>query len=277
MKHAILFCVLLSVSLRLDAQSIFFRASAGYALPLSNSQPVYITGYPYTGGNSSPDDTYMFEVKKASMFSGVRGSLGTGIMFSRIGFDISVTSVFSDVSYSFSGSLGNVYPVGSTTTITQSTRTPLMLMPALFMKLPANRVDIFFRAGPALPLNKKIDIESETIDGSNRYYDRSSVKTRFGVGLAFSAGIEYKITKSLRACAGIDILTMTLKATELNLLEAVNNGTDVLGTKLTFEKQTLYVEDLTNYTFSSDQPRQAQSYTIPFGSKGISVGVLYQL
>jgi hypothetical protein len=277
MKRFILLSLLLLLCQLAYAQKFFIRAGVSYALPLSNSRPLYVSGFPYTGGNVSPEDNAMFEIKKASMFAGIRATAGAGFMFNRLGFDLSVATVLSEVSYSFSNSLGGVYPAGSTTTITQSAKNPLMLMPALFMRVPGKRLEIFLKAGPALPLNKKMYIESETVAGTDRYYDRSVLKTDFSVGLAFAGGAEFKIIKGLRAYAGIDILTMTVKAKEQNLLEAVNNDADVLSSKFAFEKQTIYVDDLSQYSFSSDKPRQAAAYSVPFGTKGITVGFIYEL
>lgn len=246
-------------------------------MPLSNSTPVYLTGFPYTGGNSSPSDAGMYEVKKASMFSGVRASVAAGMVFSRLGFEVAAITVPGEVSYKYSGSLGSIYPSGSTTTITQKAKSPIMIVPSLVMKLPGKKVDIVLRAGLVLPADRKMYVESETIDGGNRYFDRSELKTRFGIGFAFSGGAEYKINNNLRISGCIDILTMTLKAQESNLLKSIVNDNDVTSAKLNYEKSTKYIDDLSGYTFDSSMPRQQLTYAIPFGTKGFSIGITYQL
>lgn len=277
MKRAFVFFISLILCSPATAQKIFFRAGAGYALPLSNSRPVYLTGFPYTGGNAAPDNSGMFEVKKASMFSGTRATGGVGVMFSRIGFEVSASAVLSDVAYSFSGSLGGIYPPGTTTTITQRANNPVVVMPAVVMNVPGKKIDVLLRAGIALPVHRSLFVESETTGGAGRYYDKSELKTNFGIGFAFSGGVEYKLTQSLRAYTCIDILTMTLKAKESVLISSSVDGNDALAAKFPYQKKTLYVDDLTNYSFTSSEPRQQQSYSIPFGTKGISLGLSYRL
>jgi hypothetical protein len=258
------------------AQKFFGRAAVGYGFPLSNSRPVYITGFPYTGGSPDPTDNAMFEIKKASMFSGIRGTAAVGYMFPKLGFEVAVSSVLSEVSHSFSQSLA-IYPAGTTTTVTQSAKYPTLLIPALVMKVPGRTLDVLLRAGIALPVNKKIFIDGETKSDSVNFSDHSELRTRFGIGLAFSGGAEYKITKDLRAFITIDILVMTLKATELKLISATANGQDVTASRYPYQRSTLYVEDPTAYTFDQNQPRQAQAYSVPFGTKGFSIGIFYQL
>lgn len=277
MKHIAALLILLSLPVYGYSQRAFFKVSGGYGLPLSNSTPVYLTGFPYTGGNTTPNDAGMYEVKKASMFSGVRASVAAGMMFSKLGFEVAAVTVPGEVSYKYSGSLGGVYAAGSNTTITQSAKSPLMIVPSLVMKVPGKKIDVVLRAGVVLPAGKKIFVESETIDGANRYFDRSELKTKFGIGFAFSGGVEYKITKKLRASACIDILTMTLKAKESNLVRSFINDNDVMSSKLAYEKSTRYVDDISGYAFDSSKPRQQLTYTVPFGTKGFSLGVGVQL
>ena len=276
MKRLGLISCILLLSASSFAQAFFGRAGVGYGFPLSNSRPVYITGFPYTGSSVSPLDNAMFQVKKASMFSGFTATAALGFMFQKIGFELGVSSVLSGVSYSFSQSLA-VYPPGSETTVTQSAKNPTMLVPALVMRVPGRKIDVLLRAGLALPIHKKIFIDSKTSTDSNNFYDRSELKTLFGIGLAFSGGAEYKITKSLGAYLTFDVLVMTVKARELKLLSAAVNGEDVTATRMPYQKSTIYVDDVSAYTFSSDQPRQAQSYSLPFGAKGVSMGIFYRL
>ena len=276
MKRLGLISCILLLSASSFAQTFFGRAGVGYGFPLSNSRPVYITGFPYTGSSVSPLDNAMFQVKKASMFSGFTGTAALGFMFQKIGFELGVSSVLSGVSYSFSQSLA-VYPPGSETTVTQSAKNPTMLVPALVMPVPGRKIDVLLRAGLALPIHKKIFIDSKTSTDSNNFYDRSELKTLFGIGLAFSGGAEYKITKSLGAYLTFDVLVMTVKARELKLLSASVNGQDVTATRMPYQKSTIYVDDVSAYTFSSDQPRQAQAYSLPFGAKGFSIGIFYRL
>ena len=277
MKHISAILIFLSLPIYGFSQKPFFRASAGYSWPLSNSAPVYLTGFPYSGGNTSPDDAGKFEVNKASMLSGFRVSAGAGIMFSRIGAEVAVISVPGEVSYSFTSSIGSIYAAGSNTTITQSAKGSIMLVPSLVMKVPSKKIDVLLRAGLVFPAVKKIFVTSETTDGPNTYYDRSELKTKFGIGFAFSGGAEYKINNHIRITGCLDIITMTSKVTESRLVTSEINGSDVMAFKLEYEKKTRYVDDLSNYAFDSSKPRQQLAYSVPFGTKGISFGLCYQL
>lgn len=266
-----MFAVLISIPG--TAQRLVLRAGLGHALPLSNSRPVYLTGFPYTGGSKNPSDNAMFEVKKASMFSGTRAVAAVGFMFPRIGFEIAAATVISAVEYKVATSLGDVYPAGSETHIRQSITNPTLLLPSAVMNIPGKKLDVSVRAGLALPLHARMQVESETFSNGNRFYDRSELRASFGFGLAFSGGVEYKITSKLRAGLAIDIITMTLKAKQLTLKESLANGESTFPDKLAYEKQTRYVDDMSSYTFSSDAPRQAPGYSIPFGTKGLSLAI----
>lgn len=278
MKHLVKILAILVLPVSASARNIFFRAGAGYAFPLSNAQPLYLTGFPYTGGNvSNPAATGPFKVTKASMLSGFRVSAGAGMMFSRIGFEIAATTLPGTLSYKYSASIGDVYPVGSRTDITLSAGNTTVLIPSLVMNVPGKKIDVLLRAGLVFPAYKKLLMESETTNGTDKYYDKSELETQFGIGFAFSGGVSYKIIKGLKAYATIDIVTMTLRAKESNLVASTRNGTDVMSTKFAYEKQTIFVPDVENYTFSSGEPLRQQVYSVPFGTKGISVGISYDL
>jgi hypothetical protein len=277
MKNLISILVLLVLSSGADARTIFFRAGAGYAYPLSNTQPLYLSGFPYTGGNVNPATVGAFKVEKASMLSGFRVSAGAGMMFSKIGFELAATTLPGTLSYNYSASIGDIYPPGSNTNITLSSGNTTVVIPSLVMNVPGKKIDVLLRAGLVFPAFKKLFVESQTENGSDKYYDKSELSTHFGIGFAFSGGIEYKIIKGLKAYATIDIITMSLRVKESNLVQSTNNGNDVLNQKFTYEKKTIYVEDVSNYTFSSDEPFVQPVYSLPFGAKGISAGLSYSL
>lgn len=277
MKNLIKILAFLALPACAEAKNIFFRAGAGYSLPLSNSRPLYISGFPYTGGNVNPATTGSFEVKKASLLSGFRVSAGAGMMFSRIGFELAATTLPGSVSFSYTASIGDIYPPGSNTAITLISRNTLVVVPSLVMNVPGKNINVLLRAGLVIPAVKMISVESETTNGGDVYYDKSELTTRFGIGFAFSGGIEYKIVKGLKAYATLDIITMSLRMKESNLVSATNNGTDVLAQKFAYEKKIIYVEDASSYTFSSDEPLVQQVYSLPFSTKGISIGFAYEL
>lgn len=277
MKNLIRILVLLVLPLSTEARSIFFRAGAGYAYPLSNTQPLYLSGFPYTGGNVNPATVGAFKVEKASMLSGFRVSAGAGMMFSKIGFELAATTLPTTLSYNYSASIGDIYPPGSNTNITFSSSATTVIIPSLVMNVPGKKISVLLRAGLVFPAYKKFFVESETKNGSDKYYDKSELTTHFGIGFAFSGGIEYKIIKGMKAFTTIDIITMSLRAKESNLVQSTHNGNNVLGQKYAYEKKTKYVEDVSNYTFSSDEPFVQPGYSLPFATKGISVGLAYSL
>ncbi len=277
MKHLIKILAILLLPVSVNARDVFFRAGAGYAFPLSNTQPLYLTGFPYTGGNVNPATTDPFKITKASMLSGFRVSAAAGMMFHKLGLEVAATTLPGTLSYNYVASIGDVYPVGSNTNITLSAGNTTVIIPSLVMNVPGRKIDVLLRAGLVFPAYKKLIMESETTNGSDKYYDRSELETYFGIGFAFSGGIAYRIVKGLKAYATIEIITMSLRAKESNLVESTKNGVDVLGTKFAYEKKTIFVEDPANYTFSSDEPLAQQVYSVPFGAKGISLGISYEL
>src|ERR1043165_2335667 len=195
MKQTFTILLALLSSVAALSQKLYFKAGVGYALPLSNSRSLEVTGFPYTGSNILPKNERTLSIPKASMFSGVRGIIGAGFMFSRLGFELNAVSVLNKTEYSKSENL-SIYPSG-TTTITQSSQYPIMLMPTLVMKVPGKILDIYLRAGVVLPVYKKIIFESTTQTDSASYYDKTELKTRFGIGFNFSGGVEYKLTKHI--------------------------------------------------------------------------------
>lgn len=277
MKNLVKMLAILLLPASANARNVFFRAGAGYALPLSNTQPLYLTGFPYTGGNANPATTGPFKIRKASMLSGFRVSAATGIMFYKLGLELAATTLPGTLSYSYSASIGDVYPAGSNTNITLSAGNTTVLIPSLVMNVPGRKLDVLLRAGLVFPMYKKLLMESETTNGSDIYYDKSELETYFGIGFAFSGGVAYKLVKGLKAYVTIDVITMSLRARESNLIASTKNGADVLGSKFAYEKKTIFTDDLSNYTFSSGEPLRQPSYSVPFGAKGISLGLSYEL
>jgi hypothetical protein len=277
MRNLVTLLFILMLSSGADARNIFVRAGGSYAYPLSNSQPLYLSGFPYTGGNVNPNTIGPFKVNKASLLSGFRVSAAAGMMISKLGFELAATTLPGTLSYNYSASIGGIYPPGSNTDITLKSITPVVVIPSLVMKVPGKKIDVLLRAGLVLPVYKKIFVESETKNGSDTYFDKSELKTYFGIGFAFSGGVEYKIVKGLKAYATIDVITMSLRMKESNLVTSTFNGSDVFGTKFAYEKKTVYVDDMSLYTFTSGEPLQQPVYSLPFSTKGISLGIAYEL
>lgn len=121
-------------------------------------------------------------------------------------------------------------------------------------------------------------VKSETDNNNNGNVSYHKTKTKGGVaiGLSSAVGAMFDFNESLSFFGEVNMVNMQYTPTKSELVEATNNGRDLLPNMTTSQKETEYVNSYTidqNNPAPSSQPDQQLKSPLPFSSIGINIGV----
>jgi len=260
------------------AQSYFIKAAVGYNMPLTDAQHLQLSGFPYSGSSISVRNDYVFDVSRASLCAGNNALLFAGWWFSRYaGVAVDASVGFSGKRYTTDAALG-IYPEGSTTSITQYARTPVVVTPSLAIRTGEHDFTGYVLVGIALPVSRRIYTESETRRNDTLLFaDKMQLKTSFSLGLSGTAGVKYRLDDHFSICAELHVLALSVYARRAELTASTAYGQDVMYSRTGYERVTEYQKDFDpQYTYDENSPRPRPRYTIPFSSLGVQLGVWYE-
>jgi len=277
MKSLLLFLLFCLTAKAAVAQSYFIKAAIGYNAPLSDAQHLQLSGFPYSGSSISIRNDYVFDINKASLNAGNNALVAAGYWFSKyIGAAVDVSVGFSNKRYTTNAALG-IYPEGSTTSITQYARTPVIVTPSLAIRTGDQEFSGYVLVGVALPVSRRIYTESETWRNDTMMFaDKMKLKTGFSLGLSGTAGVKYRLDRHFSICAELHLLALSVYAQRAELTDSKAYGQDIMYSRTAYEKVTEYKKDFDpKYTYDENSPRPRPRYSVPFSSVGVQLGVWY--
>lgn len=255
-----------------QAQGGYFRIGLGYALPTAGQAIDPYTNTVYSGDVTvNEGDIIRFDVKKASLNSGFQGTVAGGFMFSRhVGAELGATIGISPREYE--STTVNTFEdngdiITQTTVNTFRAKTPVMLTPSLVVQSGGNKVNLYARGGIVLPLNAKMTTEGDyrLVGPGFTYTEVYNYETRmkFAPGFSGAMGLKGYITRNIAVWGEACLTSLSLNVTEVELTEAVVNGTNVLS----------QINDPLDEFDTEGSASKAISYQIPFSNMAINAGI----
>jgi hypothetical protein len=103
-------------------------------------------------------------------------------------------------------------------------------------------------------------------------------RLRNTAGYNAAVGIAPKLDKHMALFAEINIQSMAILARHSELTSDLQNGVEKIGTYTTYAKETDYVKKTDgNYQYSDNKPAQQLTFSFPYSSIGIHIGVSFKL
>ena len=262
------------------AQEWSFRLGLGYAFPTA-SQTLDASGLPYSGNvtytSANTGDIQSIGMKKASFGSGFKAVGGIQYMFTKnigIAADINlgvttpkyVLQTTNDVSVNKNEVSDNTY--------TRYAELPVLLIPSFVLQSGGDKVNVYARAGIALPLSTQIISEEhdnyQNVAGDEEQLNKT-VKTQFNLGFSGALGLSYRVSENFSFWVEGNLVALSVYPKEAEITVHTINGTATTAPPATGGK----VSYVTSGTPSSNYDNV--SFSIPFSSVGFLVGASYNL
>ncbi len=243
----------------------------GYALPTA-SQSLSTDGIPFNGlaGSANGSSFNTFNYKKASFTSGVQVRLNAGYGFNKnlaaeLGVNIGIATKTYESNITFPSQDGLTQYRQKRKMHAQS---PAFLLPSVVLQTSGAKMNVYSKAGLALPVGGKIHTEIEQASNLTNTTDYEMInssyemKTKFNIGFSGALGMKYNIDKGISLWLEACLLSYTAYAKEEVLTDLTVDGINV--TNQVRNKTTSYKMKSGN---SADP-----AYALPMSSLGINAG-----
>ena len=263
-RWILLFGFALSLSIQLNAQQLYLRGSAGYALKLASQN---IDFYNHTSDTSSFNDSQV----DVNFGKGWNGGLAAGYFFNpHIGCEIGF-------SYNRSGRITSkdIY-TGGTTDYSLSARmysfhASVIITPGFEKVNPFAQFGI--KAGTGSILYEYV--ENSATDVLKQKVIRNG---GIGIGATGSIGIRYQLGKNIFCLGELTMTGLSYAPARGEIIQFEHNGVDKLPGMTRHEKNTEYVRSFSydnNQPPVDSEPRKELRNKYPFSSVGISFSCCY--
>lgn len=264
-----------------EAQKLYVRAGIGYAFA-NGGQTLSTNGVPYSGSiryTTQGTQTVLssYSAERMSFNTGIQGALGLGYMFTNnvgieLGANIGIAHLEYDAVISFPSTNYQV-----TQNVTQYAKNPVVLTPALVIQSGGKKVNIYARAGLALPVKTKIFTEiseSSTVEPLNMTARTVNVDEEltcsFNMGFAGAAGIKYPVGKRVKMMIEVNSISLSVYAKKSVWTDYKQNGNTIPLSQIP--------KDYRETTFSSSNTGNSEpAFSLPFSNMGITAGITYDL
>lgn len=257
------------------ASGFYVKLGLGYAFPHAG-QTMDVYGNPYSGNATyvAPTGLNSFKIKTVSFAAGVQGLAGIGYMVTKnIGVEINGIIGIANKKYQ-TVNQGPTPPAEVTQTVTVYAKNPFFAVPSLVLQTSNKKLNIYSRAGIAIPTSLKImqeyDERREMHAGGvelHKYVLEETLK--FNIGFAGATGVKYKVTKYLQISLEAALLSMSTYVKEETLVSYTYNGSNVLNQISPAQRKIKYSNKSGNGAYPA--------YSYPFSSIGINAGVSLDL
>jgi hypothetical protein len=261
----------------LFAQKWYGRIALGYATPAA-SQTFDVFGNPYNGNvtySPTNDSISSYSIKKASFSSGLKGAIGLGYSVNNhIAFELNADLGLASTKYTTSTQNSNTPSVAYLTnnTLTQYAQFPVMLIPSAVYKTDKPKLNLYGKVGIVMPLHNQVsvDLVRDYISAViNEEEIKGTLKTRFNMGFAGTAGLSYMAAKGVRFFAEFNFMSMSLYAKEMKITQhtgATNpNVPPIEGSTITY--------GYSGKASATEQP----TFSIPYSNMGLYAGLAFDI
>jgi hypothetical protein len=155
-------------------------------------------------------------------------------------------------------------------------------MAGIALKIPDTKLHPYARMGVLLPvyagITENADWSSLGLGGSSSGQYKKEFRVRNTAGYTASAGIAPKLGKHMSVFAEINLQSLSILARRSELISYKQNDVEKIGADPVYAKKTDYVKKLDAYrTYSADEPSQELTFSFPYSSIGIHIGVSFKL
>lgn len=255
----------------------------GYAFPHAG-QVFSFLGYPYSGNATYTNNGTAFASfsnKKASLSTGMQGTIGAGYMFNEhFGVELNAGFGLSSTHYKYTASGVSISSALADLTIEQYAQSPVYLMPGIILQTGKRDNKLYMRAGLVLPLNTKVTLtQTEFYKGTvgpnglanelDEY--KLQMTSAFSIGLTSALGYSHYVTSHLKVWGEVSLLSLSVYPSEIKLTAFAVNG----------QAENVSSVDPTKFGLNSTgvYPSQnigtQQTDGLPFSHIGINIGVSY--
>lgn len=272
----VFFCTPLISFAQFGVSTFYLRASGGYSFPFSGATEMQ--GLGIEGSEYSNATMAAYSRKNVSYGQGANARVAVGFSASRnFAFEVSLHRVFSPT-FLYTDQYENVPTKTEYAYSTQASN--------LYYAIPSVTVHsdgpfmVYARAGLALPLKSVISREitgTSTVAGATSKMSLAQdLSLKFTPGFEGACGVMLPLSWSVRLFGEMNVISHNPQARQLETTSYKVGGADVVDNMSTNEKVTVYSRDL-EYSFSTskDEPKQATTFSVPFSSMGINVGIVY--
>ncbi|RYD54626.1 MAG: hypothetical protein EOP56_18725 [Sphingobacteriales bacterium] len=267
-----------------QAQKLYVRGMLGFAVA-NAGQTTDDTRSPHSGSmlytapstGATPVLT-SFKLKSVSFNTGIQTSLALGYMFNNnvgveLGADIGIAHIEHEGQITAPSSNSSAYTV--TQFYSQYVKNPIILTPALCLQSGGKKINIYTRAGLAVPVRSNITTEIGQITTATGTNSSRSINlgytttTAFSLGFSGAAGVKYAVNSKLQLGAEISAVSLSLYLDKLEFTSYSENGVDLFSRLPEESKRISYGKS----GGSGVEP----TYSVPFSNVGLKVGVFYTL
>jgi len=155
-------------------------------------------------------------------------------------------------------------------------------MAGIALKVPDTKLHPYARMGVLLPIyagiTENADWSSFGLTGSSHGQYKKVFRVRNTAGYTASAGIAPKLGKHMSVFAEINLQSLAILARRSELISYKQNDAEKIDTYPVYARKTDYVKKLDEYrTYSADEPSQELTFSFPYSSIGIHIGVSFKL
>lgn len=280
-KNLLSLCLLSFIAFSATAQEWSFRLGLGYAFATA-SQTLGPDGMPYSGNvtNSTTGGNSSYSAKGVSFSSGLKLSGGLQYMFTKnigVAADINVGLASkkyvlqenngTSIAGKYNGS-GNIGSNPSDNTYTRYAKLPIILLPSLVIQSGGDRLNIYARAGLALPLSTQIISEEhdvyQNVAGDDEQLNKT-IKTQFSLGFAGALGASYRANENFSLWIEANLMSLSLYPKEADITAHDFNGATSTAPPVPSSK-------ITYITSGTPSNGEQLSFSVPFSNIGFMVG-----
>ena len=263
------------------AQGFYFRAGAGYALPVGgqtndgSSNLFSGTLTRSTQGSTQYDE---YKVKKASFNSGAQIALGVGYMLSEhIGIDAAFNIGILPQKNTFEIDNIIVGTIPRNVQLVQQASLPVMFTPSIVMQTAGKKINIYSRVGVVLPVNTTIvwDRIFTTLPGYGAITtddETWEIKNKFSVGMAAAIGAKKRLNSRLKVSAEISFVSLSIMTKQAKLTKFTSNGR-----QYSIPDSNSVINFSTSFKSVSNDFYNQTSYSQPFSNMAINIGLTCSL
>ncbi len=168
----------------------------------------------------------------------------------------------------------------NSSTLEKTQTSQLRIMPGIVLETSNAALTIYSRLGAVIPLMGKTFTESKNVitTGSSTNETITKRETNYGLSLGYygAAGVSLKIKEKLKVFAEVELVTLKIKKKSTILTQETVNGSDVLDTYTTSQKETEY-KDSYNSADNTDtsRPRSVRTSKVNFNGASINIGIRF--
>ena len=272
MKKGFLVGALLLSAGAVSAQGLYVGLQAGYGFG-TPSDAVGTTTVVATSGDQTTTNIY------DTYGGGTNIGLNVGYMFTEhlgaeLGLSYFLGSTVTSTDYSV--------PSGGAATLMASSN-QMRLAPSLIITTGGDFA-VYGKAGLVLPVGGSTTAEYRDNTDPNFVVEQDfESKGAMSIGLQGAIGVDYTLSDNLSFFGELSGVNLRIKSASRTITKSSVNGTDGLASMTTYQKETMYVDELNassnNSFYNSDtvdaQAREDLATTTNFNGLFINIGVKY--